>query len=149
MRALSGGTLRPQMAPMDRHIDVDRGRMESRMRSSGVVDWQTPSFRVAGEKVPGREAVLMGRGLSTTPCASHSKEDLSEWIHNQGFSRSRWGAHFNGRAQESGRPRERHRGLVRPHCDIVHHVPNPNSAHSDRRPIGKFWTGSTCMRCSN
>ena len=29
-----------------------------------------------------------------------SREDLSEWIHNQGFVQPRWGAHFCARAQE-------------------------------------------------
>ena len=29
-----------------------------------------------------------------------SREDLSEWIHNQGFRQPRWGAHFSGRVQE-------------------------------------------------
>ena len=29
-----------------------------------------------------------------------SREDLSEWIHNQGFPRPQWGAHFCARAQE-------------------------------------------------
>ena len=30
----------------------------------------------------------------------NSREDLSEWIHNQGYPRPRWGAHFSGRVQE-------------------------------------------------
>ena len=30
----------------------------------------------------------------------NSREDLSEWIHNQGFRQPRWGAHFSARAQE-------------------------------------------------
>ena len=29
-----------------------------------------------------------------------SREDLSEWIHRQGFPQPRWGSHFSGRAQE-------------------------------------------------
>ena len=29
-----------------------------------------------------------------------SREDLSEWIHRQGFVQPRWGGHFRGRAQE-------------------------------------------------
>ena len=29
-----------------------------------------------------------------------SREDLSEWIHRQGFPQPRWGGHFSGRAQE-------------------------------------------------
>ena len=30
----------------------------------------------------------------------HTREDLSEWVHQQGFPRPRWGGHFSGRAQE-------------------------------------------------
>ena len=29
-----------------------------------------------------------------------SKQDLPDWIHNQGFPRPRWGAHFSGPAQK-------------------------------------------------
>ena len=55
------------------------------------------------EEVPGRVAVAVGWEVLPFAMRSwgiQSKEDLSEWIHNQGFPRPRWGAHFSGRVQE-------------------------------------------------
>ena len=78
-------------------------------RSCAVLEWlsaeaqQVPSLCVAGEEVPGREAALMGWEALHDAMRSQgitSREDLSEWIHNQGFPRPRWGAHFSGRAPE-------------------------------------------------
>ena len=116
-------------------------------RGCAVLEWliakaqQAPSLRVAGEEVTGREAALMGwealhdamRSQGTT-----SREDLSEWIHNQGFPRPRWGAHFSGRAQErilNLTVSQDARGsaiealfvhIVLHRCRSVHHVPiNP------------------------
>ena len=67
-----------------------------------------------------------------------SREDLSEWIHNQGFPRPRWCAHFSGRAQErilNFTVSQDARGsaiealyvhIVLHRCRSVHHVPiNP------------------------
>ena len=38
--------------------------------------------------------------LAVNTMGIQSVEELSEWIHGQGFPQPRWGAHFSGRAQE-------------------------------------------------
>ena len=51
----------------------------------------------------GREAVLAGWGALARAMRAwrvHSLEDLSEWIHRQGFPQPRWRNHFSGRARE-------------------------------------------------
>ena len=128
-------------------------------RGCAVLEWliakaqQTPSLHVAGEEVPGRQAALMGwEALQGDHIQGRSL----------GFPRPHWGAHFSGRAQErilNFTVSQDARGsaiealyvhIVLHKCCSVHHVPiNPAfSAHSDRRPIGRFWTGTTCMRFS-
>ena len=57
---------------------------------------------MAGIVVRGEDAVLIGWTalLETMQSWSiRSPEDLSEWIHGQGFRHPRWRAHFSGRVQ--------------------------------------------------
>ena len=59
-----------------------------------------PPVNVGGEDVPRRLAVTVGWEVLHNAMRSwciQSREDLSEWIHNQGFPRPRWGAHFSGK----------------------------------------------------
>ena len=69
-------------------------------RGCAVLEWliakAQPSLRVAGEEVPGREAVLMGWEALHDAVRSGvtSREDLSEWIHPR-ISTSLLGAHFS------------------------------------------------------
>ena len=61
------------------------------------------SMSVAGTTMSGHDAALVGwETLSEVMRAWNirTREDLSEWIHRQGFSRPRWGAHFSGRVEE-------------------------------------------------
>ena len=58
---------------------------------------------VAGVDTAGREAVFEAWHALSGAMRSwgiQSREDLSEWIHRQGFVQPRWGGHFSGRAQE-------------------------------------------------
>ena len=58
---------------------------------------------VAGVETAGREAVMGAWDALSDVMRSwgvHTREDLSEWVHQQGFPRPRWGGHFSGRAQE-------------------------------------------------
>ena len=58
---------------------------------------------VAGVDTAGRDAVFEAwHALSGAmrSWGTQSREDLSEWIHRQGFVQPRWGGHFSGRAQE-------------------------------------------------
>ena len=51
----------------------------------------------------GRQAVFDGWSVLSRAMTSwgvRSREDLSEWIHRQGFPQPRWGGHFSVRAQE-------------------------------------------------
>ena len=53
--------------------------------------------------MPAEDAVFAGWDALREAMSSwgiQSREDLSEWIHNQGFVQPRWGAHFCARAQE-------------------------------------------------
>ena len=53
--------------------------------------------------MPGEAAVYAGWDALQETMSSRSiqsREDLSEWIHNQRFVQPRWGAHFCVRAQE-------------------------------------------------
>ena len=64
-------------------------------------DW--PQVQTFFGEMTGRRRPMSGGAHFTQQCvrgASLSREDLSEWIHNQGFRRRRWGAHFSARAQE-------------------------------------------------
>ena len=85
---------------------VGRRSRRPGMRRSSVVDECWATFRV---HVSGRhhhechDAVLVGwEALSEAMrvWGIRTREDLSEWIHRQGFPRPRWGAHFSGRVQE-------------------------------------------------
>ena len=55
---------------------------------------------VGGEDVPGRVAVTVGWEAFHNAMGIQSREDLSEWILNQGFRRPCWRAQFSGRVQE-------------------------------------------------
>ena len=61
-----------------------------------------PPIIVGGIEMPAEDAVFVGwDALREAMSSGHqSREDLSEWIHNQGFVQPRWGAHFCARAQE-------------------------------------------------
>ena len=62
-----------------------------------------PPVQVAGIDVRGEDAVLIGwKALLETmqSWSIRSLEDLSEWIHGQGFRHPRWRAHFGGKVQE-------------------------------------------------
>ena len=64
---------------------------------------QLPPFCFHGEEMSCAEAVRISWNVLRNAMHSWnitSRECLSEWIHNQGFPRPRWGAHFSGRAQE-------------------------------------------------
>ena len=61
------------------------------------------SMFVAGSIVSGHDAAVVGWEALSEVMRSwdiRSREDLSEWIHRQGFPRPRWGAHITARAQE-------------------------------------------------
>ena len=63
-----------------------------------------PPMRVGDEQVSGRATVCTSWEVLRNTLQSWgitSREHLAEWIHNQGFRRPRWGAHFSGRAQET------------------------------------------------
>ena len=69
---------------------------------STISDRLPPVQTFLGE-MTGREAAHVGGAHFTQQWRSwgiNSREDLSEWIHNQGFRQPRWGAHFSARAQE-------------------------------------------------
>ena len=62
-----------------------------------------PALHVGVSYMPGEDALYAGWDASLEAMESwgiQSREHLSEWIHNQGFPRPRWGAHFCARAQE-------------------------------------------------
>ena len=61
------------------------------------------SMFVAGSIVSGHDAAVVGWEALSEVMRSwdiRSREDLSEWIHRQGFPRPRWGAHISAPAQE-------------------------------------------------
>ena len=62
-----------------------------------------PPIVVGGVEMAGEDAVYAGWDALRETMSSwgiETREDLSEWIHNQGFVQPRWGAHFCARAQE-------------------------------------------------
>ena len=62
-----------------------------------------PPMRVGDEQISGRATVRTGWEVLRNTLQSWgitSREHLAEWIHNQGFRRPWWRAHFSGRAQE-------------------------------------------------
>ena len=62
-----------------------------------------PALHVGVSYMPGGDALYAGWDALHEAMESwgiQSREHLSEWIHNQGFPRPRWGAHFCARAQE-------------------------------------------------
>ena len=62
-----------------------------------------PPVLVNGCEVAAQEALRVGWDVLCHTMRSwgvRSREDLAEWIHQQGFRRPRWGAHFSARAQE-------------------------------------------------
>ena len=78
-------------------------------RQCAMLEWlvsraeQLPPMNFCGEQVPGREVATMGWEVLHNAMRSwgiESREGLSEWIHQQGFPRPRWGGHFSGRVQE-------------------------------------------------
>ena len=77
-------------------------------RSHPVLQWwlevsaTIPEMTVVGIDMTGQVAVTIGwealrDALRSRGTRSH--EDLADWIHAQGFSMPRWGAHFSARAQ--------------------------------------------------
>ena len=58
---------------------------------------QLPPMNFCGEQVPGREVATMSWEVLHK---IESREGLSEWFHQQGFPRPRWGGHFSARVQE-------------------------------------------------
>ena len=75
-----------------------------------------------------------------------SREPLAEWIHNQGFRRHRWGAHFSGRAQErilngAVAMDARGAGLEVAHVNVVLDAcrQEPKAAEENQFPIGLLW----------
>ena len=78
-------------------------------RESPVLLWladacdRVGNVSVAGVDTVGRDAVFEAWHALSGVVRSWgilSLEDLSEWIHRQGFPQPRWGGHFSGRAQE-------------------------------------------------
>ena len=62
-----------------------------------------PPVLVNGCEVAAQEALRVGWDVLCHTMRSwgvRSREDLAEWIHQQGFRRPRWGVHFSARAQE-------------------------------------------------
>ena len=62
-----------------------------------------PLMSVGGHECSGRATVRTAWEVLRSTMQAWgitSREHLAEWIHNQGFRRPRWGAHFSGRAQE-------------------------------------------------
>ena len=62
-----------------------------------------PNVNVAGVEMGGREALTAGWEALRDVMRSmgiQSREQLAEWIHNQGFPMPRWGAYISGRVQE-------------------------------------------------
>ena len=58
---------------------------------------------INGQVITSEEALTVGWEVLHNAMRSwrvNSREDLSEWIHNQGYPRPRWGAHVSGRVQE-------------------------------------------------
>ena len=56
-----------------------------------------PPIVVGGVEMAGEDAVYAGWDALRETVSSwgiETREDLSEWIHNQGFVQARWGAHF-------------------------------------------------------
>ena len=78
-------------------------------QNCAILEWlnqQTeslPPVLVNGCEVAAQEALRVGWDVLCHTMRSwgvRSREDLAEWIHQQGFRRPRWGAHFSARAQE-------------------------------------------------
>ena len=62
-----------------------------------------PPVLVNGCEVAAQDALRVGWDVLCHTMRSwgvRSREDLAEWIHQQGFRRPRWGAHFSARVQE-------------------------------------------------
>ena len=62
-----------------------------------------PLLDINGQVITSEEALTVGWEVLHNAMRSwgvNSREDLSEWKHNQGYPRPWWGAHFRGRVQE-------------------------------------------------
>ena len=78
-------------------------------RQCALLEWMIslartlPLLDINGQVITSEEALTVGWEVLHNAMRSwgvNSREDLSEWIHNQGYPRPRWGAHFSGRVQE-------------------------------------------------